>query len=159
MNDSNVMGTLVIEHRRRLLHHLKALFWCLHQMQTRYDLNLVLYSLEHRQLHTEIRDSNLGDNLAFLMEHLEPEDLGHVADAIRLLPDSIGSMDIMDNHFEIGHYIQANRGFNQVCDGEYGIIAQISPQLRGLFYCGDGHVALLPFDPSGVRCIFGTYIV
>ncbi len=153
------MNALALDHRRRLLHHLKALVWCLHQMQTRYDLNLVLYSLEHREIHPEIRDSNLGDNLAFLFEHLEPEALSQIGLALRRLPESIASMDIMDNHFEIGHYIQCLRAFGSVREGQYGVIAQISPQLRGLFYDESGQLLDVAFDPSAVRCIFGTYIV
>ncbi|MCE5229831.1 hypothetical protein LLG95_09575 [bacterium] len=153
------MSAVATDQRRKILHHLKALVWCLHQMQTRYDLNLVMYSLDHHEIHPEIRDSNLGDNLAYLIDHLEPEDQTRLSETVRRLPESIGSMDIMDNHFEVGHYLQAKRRFGPVAEGHYGIIASITPQLRGLFYLEDGHIANVPFDPSAVRCIFGTYIV
>ena len=153
------MNAVAIEHRRKLLHHLKALVWCLHQMQTRYDLNLVLYSLERRAIHSEIADSNLGDNLAFLLEHLSGEDLIRLGRTLRQLPESITSMDILDNHFEIGHYIQCRVGFGPVEEGQYGIISQISPQLRGLFHGKGNRLHDVAFDPSMVRCIFGTYII
>lgn len=153
------MGAVATDQRRKILHHMKALVWCLHQMQTRYDLNLVMYSLDHHEIHPEIRESNLGDNLTYLLDHLDPEDQVRLSETVRRLPESISSMDIVENHFEIGHYIQAKRPFGPVTEGQYGIIASISPQLRGLFLLEDGHIANMAFDPSAVRCIFGTYIV
>jgi hypothetical protein len=145
--------------RRQMLLHLKCLIWCLHQMQTRYDLNLVLYSIERRAVHPEIRDSNLGDNLSFLLEHLEPADLDRLSAALHRLPLTTGSLDTGDLHFEIGHYIQAVRDFGPIRRGDYGVIARISPQLRGLFYLDGAHLIEAPFESADVRTIFGTYII
>jgi hypothetical protein len=146
--------------QRRLLLHLKCLFWCLHQMQTRYDLNLVLYSLEHQHIHPEIENSNLGDNVKYVLKHLETEDLLCLSDAMSHLPDSVGSQDILEKHLEMGHYVQTLRSFNQIRDESYGIITSITPpQLRGLFYTCDGHLVESPFAPSDVRVILGTYVV
>lgn len=148
-----------VQHRRKLLHHLKCLFWCLNQMQTRYNVNLVLYSLERQSIHPEIFDSNLGDNLKYLMENLEPEDLDRMGGAMRHLSESIGSLDMADKHFEMGHYVQSLEDFGPITAGSYGIISSITPQLRGLFYLEGGHLIEAPFAPSDVRVIFGTYIV
>lgn len=144
---------------RKLLLHLKCLFWCLHQTQTRYDLNLVFHSLERHRIHPEMADSNLGDNLAFLLEHLEDPDLKALAAALRDLSESIAVMDIADKHFEIAHYLQSLEPFGPIPRGAYGIISRISPQLRGLFVTDGNHLIETPFPPASVRTIFGTYIV
>lgn len=144
---------------RKILLHLKCLFWCLHQMHTRYDLNLVLYSLEHRSIHPEIKDSNLGDNLAFLMEHLEEKERLRLAEALQKTPESIASMDISDKHFELGHYIQSMADFGPIKAGTYGIISCISPQLRGLFLIEEQCLIEIPIPPATIQTIFGTYIV
>ncbi|MCL5271026.1 MAG: hypothetical protein M1457_10885 [bacterium] len=152
-------GPDMVQRRRKFLLHLKCLLWCVHQMHTRYDLNLVLYSLEHESVHPEIKDSNLGDNLAHILDHLEPEDVARLSQALARLPESIGAMDIGDKHFEIGHYIQALQGFGPITEGAYGVITAITPQLRGLFYLEGARLIEAPFAPSAIRVIFGTYIV
>lgn len=146
------------QQRRKMLHHLKCLFWCLNQMQPRYNVNLVLYSLEHLAVHPEIADSNLGDNVRYLLDNLEYEDLSRLGMALRHLVESAGSIDMDDKHFEVGHYIQALEDFGPITAGAYGITAAITPQLRGLFYL-EGHLMEAPFAPADVRVIYGTYIV
>lgn len=148
-----------VQQRRKVLLHLKCLFWCLNQMQTCYNVNLVLYSLEHHSIHPEIVDSNLGDNLKFLLEHLDYEDLNRVGGAMHHLAQSIGSMDMGDKHFEMGHYVQSLNDFGPIASGTYGVISSVTPQLRGLFYVDGGHLIEVPFAPSDIRVIFGTYIV
>jgi hypothetical protein len=128
-------------------------------MQTRYNVNLVLYSLEHLAVHDEIADSNLGDNVRYLLDHVEPEDLGRLSGAMGHLSQSIAAMDIDDKHFEVGHYIQSLEDFGPITAGTYGVIASVTPQLRGLFYLQGGRLMEVPFAPSDVRVIFGTYIV
>jgi len=145
--------------RRIFLLHLKCLFWCVHQMRPRYNLNLVHYSIEHGEVYPEIRDSNLGDNLAYLLGHLGPEDLARLGEALEDLGHSVGAMDIGDKHLEMGHYIQSIHDFGPIAAGTYGIISAITPQLRGTFYFDGGHLYGAPFAPSDVRVIFGTYIV
>lgn len=148
-----------LRQRRKLLHHLKCLFWCLNQMQTRYDLNLVLYSLEHRNIHPEIRDSNLGDNVAFLIENFEPEDLSRLAGAMRHLPETVGQVEIADKQFILGHYIQAVDDFGPITPGCYGVIVALSPSMHGLFLVDGNHLFESPFHAEQVRVIYGTYIV
>lgn len=148
-----------LNERKKLLLHLKCLLWCLHQMQTRYDLNLVLYSLEHFRIHSEIRDSNLGDNLNYILSYIDPEDALRLGDALRHLPESIGSLDMGEQHYEVGHYIQSLDDFGTITAGAYGVITAITPQFRGLFYLDGGHLMQSEFAPSDVRVIFGTYIV
>ena len=157
----SLSGTLspVDERHKRLLLHLKCLFWCLHEMQVQYDLNLAIYSLERHTLHPALADSNLGDNLAFLIEHLGEGDLARVRSAVSHVRESIGSRDIANKHFELGHYIQSTHSSGPVAAGSYGVIVAISPQLRGLFCLEGGHLIESSFEPSGVRTIFGTYIV
>jgi hypothetical protein len=130
-------------------------------MQTRYDLNLVLYSLEHRELHPGIRDSNLGDNVTFLLQHLEDEDIARVCGTMSRLPESVASLDLADKHLEIGHYIQATRDFGPIKADTYGVISAISPHPHGLFVLeGDGSRLIeAAFDPADVRTIFGTYVI
>lgn len=153
------MLTQAVQQRRKLLLNLKCLFWCLNQMQTRYDLNLVLYSLEHMLIHPEVRDSNLGDNLAYLIEHLPPEDLARVAGAMEHLPESEGQVELGDKSFCLGHYIQALTDFGPIAEGSYGIIATVTPKLRGLFLVDGERLHESQFEPDQVRVIFGTYIV
>jgi hypothetical protein len=148
-----------VQQRRKLLLHLKCLFWCLNQLQTRYNVNLVLYSLEHLSVHPEIADSNLGDNVRYLLDHLDLEDITRLSGAMGHLAHSIGSVDIDDKHFEVGHYIQSVEDFGPITAGAYGIIAAITPQLRGLFYLDGGHLMEVPFAPSDIRVIYGTYII
>jgi hypothetical protein len=145
---------------RCLLLHLKCLVWCLHQMKTRYDLNLVLYSLEHGSLHPGIRDSNLGDNVSFLLQHLDGQDVARIADAVAHLPESVAMVDVDDKHLEIGHYIQSTRDFGPIKASNYGIISAISPRPHGLFLLEGGtHLIEAPFEPDDVRTIFGTYVI
>lgn len=148
-----------VQQRRKVLHHLKCLFWCLNQMQTRYNVNLVLYSLEHLAIHPEIADSNLGDNVRYLLDHLDGEDLSRLSGAMRNMAQSIGAMDIDDKHFEMGHYIQSLEDFGPITAGTYGVISSVTPQLRGLFYIEGGHLMEVPYAPSDIRVIYGTYIV
>ena len=129
-------------------------------MQTRYDLNLVISSLERQSVHPEISDSNLGDNVHYLLEHVgDPVDLGRIGEALEKLPSTIGSLDLDDKHFEIGHYVQAIHGFEQIQAGSYGVISCITPRMRGLFWVGEGQMVESPFDPDDIRVIFGTYII
>jgi hypothetical protein len=148
-----------VRQRRKMLLHLKCLFWCLNQMQTRYDLNLVLYSLEHQQVHLEILDSNLGDNVEFLIENFEREDLSRLARSMRHLPDNLGEVEYADKKFIMGHYIQAIEDFGPITAGTYGIISSLLPNLQGLFLVDGDHLFQTPFQPNDVRIIFGTYIV
>lgn len=150
-----------LQQERRLLLHLKCLVWCLHQMQTRYDLNLVLYSLERGALHPDLRDSNLGDNVAYLLERLEEEDITRVRDAIARLPGSEASLALAETRLDIGHYVQAARDFGAIRSGTYGVISAVSPRPHGLFLVDglENHLIESPFDPADVRTIFGTYIV
>lgn len=148
-----------VHQRRKLLLHLKCLFWCLNQMQTRYNVNLVLYSLDHETIHPEIVDSNLGDNLRYLKDNLEPEDLERISGAMGHLAQSTVAVDMGEIHFEVGHYIQSLNDFGPITADTYGVIASVTPQLRGLFYLEGGHLIEAPFAPSDIRVIFGTYIV
>lgn len=148
-----------VKERRKVLHHLKCLFWCLNQMQTRYNVNLVLYSIEHASVHPEIADSNLGDNVKFLLDHMEEEDLYRLGSAMGHMAQSAGSIDMDDKHFEMGHYIQSIEDIGPVTADTYGVISSITPQLRGLFYIEGGHFIEVPFAPSDVRVIFGTFII
>jgi hypothetical protein len=148
-----------VSQRRKLLLHLKCLFWCLNQMQTRYNVNLVLHSLEHESIHPEIIDSNLGDNLRYLKDNLDPEDLERIGGSMRHLSQSMVALDMDEKHFEVGHYIQSLNDFGPITAGTYGVIAAVTPQLRGLFYLDGGHLIEAPFAPSDVRVIFGTYLV
>ena len=155
----SLMLVQLVQQRRKLLLHLKCLFWCLNQMQPRYNVNLVQYSLEHGAIHPEIENSNLGDNLRYLLDHLDAEDRLRIGGAMRHLAESIGSVDIGDKHFEMGHYIQSLNDFGPITEGTYGVISSITPQLHGLFYLEGGHLIETSFAPSDIRVIFGTYIV
>jgi hypothetical protein len=160
MTESSSILADSVQQRRRLLLHLKCLVWCLHQMQVRYDLNLVLYSLEHRSIHSEIANSNLGDNLTYLLEHLESGDCERLSHALGNITETVGSLDVGDKHFEMGHYLQALNDFGPVPAGAYGIISNITPQLRGLFFVDrTGQLIERTFSPADIRTIFGTYIV
>lgn len=160
MNRMSTIPTHALQpSRRRLLLHLKCLLWCLHQVQTRYDLNLVLYSLDRGLLHTEIRDSNLGDNLQYIIDHLAEEDRRRLSGALRHIGESDACIDIGDKHFEVGHYVQSLRDFGPIAADSYGVITGVTPHFRGLFHVGDGRLMESQFAPSAVRVIFGTYIV
>jgi len=101
----------------------------------------------------------LGDNLQYLLTHLDHAELARIAETLDGLGRSIAAMDIGDKHFEMGHYIQSLNDFGPIRRGAYGVITAITPQLRGLFYFDGGHLYEAPFAPSDVRVIFGTYIV
>ena len=144
--------------RRRVLLNLKGLFWCLHQMRQNYNLNLVVHSLERGYVHADIADSNMGDNIKFLLETFEPEDLERIQSALSRILESKASVDVGEKHFEIGHYMQADRSFGPIAEDSCGIICSVTPQLRGLFYLEGGRLMESAFAPSDVRVIFGTYI-
>jgi hypothetical protein len=55
--------------------------------------------------------------------------------------------------------VQSLNDFGPIPAGTYGIISSVTPQLRGLFYVDGGHLIEVPFAPSDIRVIFGTYIV
>ena len=128
-------------------------------MDTRYNLNLVLYSLEHRHVHSEIRDSHLGDNLNYLLNNLDPLDMLRLGEAMRHLHHSITMRDLDDKHFEIGHYIQSLRAIGPIAPDVFGVVISISPHLQGLFLLDGERLLESPFDPADVRTIFGTYVV
>jgi hypothetical protein len=146
------------QQRRQVLLNLKCLFWCLENMGRQYDLNLVKHSLELNYLHRDLEDSNLGDNLQFLMEHLSEPDRIHILESLDRMAASRPSIDVGEKHFEVGHYVQAEYDFGPIADGSYGIITSVTPELRGLFYFDGPHLMESVFAPSNVRIIFGTYI-
>lgn len=143
--------------RRQVLLHMKCLFWCLHEHGRRYNQNLAMHSLDRRRLHPDVADSHLGDNLQFLIDHIEAEGLTRIQDAIGRVGDSRAAMDIGAMHFEIGHYVQAVKSFGPIAEGAQGIISSVTPELRGLFLLEGSHVMESAFAPSDVRVIFGTY--
>lgn len=146
------------QQRRQVLLNLKCLFWCLENMGRQYDLNLVKHSLELNYLHRDLEDSNLGDNIQFLMDHLEAADRQRILEALDHMSQSRPSVDVGGKHFEIGHYLQTEYDFGAIAEGSYGIICSVTPQLRGLFYFDGPHLMESAFAPSNVRIIFGTYI-
>ena len=144
--------------RRKVLLNLKCLFWCIHELRQQYNLNLTLHTLELGRLHPDLEDSHLGDNLSFLMETFEGEDLVRLRHALGRIFDSRASIDVGDKHFEVGHYIQAIGSFGPIAEASYGIICSVTPELRALFYLEGGHTMESAFAPSDARVIFGTYI-
>lgn len=145
--------------QRRVLLHLKSLFWCLHEMGGHYNLNLALHSLDRRALHPDVANSHLGDNLEYLLSVFGEGDTARLQDALRRMTDSKAGVDIDGKHFEIGHYIQALEDFGPIVEGAYGIICSVSPRLNGLFLLDGPHLLQTPFAPSNVRTIFGTYAI
>lgn len=158
MNTTPTMSDRLDLLQRHFLLNLKCLFWCVHQLGRQYDLNLVAHSLAQGRLHPEIEDSNLGDNIRYLMKHISPEGLIHVQHGLTQLARSRASVDVGDKHFEVGHYVQALDAFGPIAEGTYGIICSVTPEMRGLFYLEDGNVMEAEFAPSDVRVIFGTYV-
>lgn len=146
------------QQRRQVLLNLKCLFWCLENMGRRYDMNLVKHSLELNYLHRDLEDSNLGDNLQFLMDCLEQADRQRILEALDHMAESRASVDVGEKHFEIGHYLQTEYDFGPIAAGSYGIICSVTPQLRGLFYLDGPSLMETEFAPSNVRTVFGTYI-
>lgn len=145
--------------QRKVLLNLKCLFWCLHELQQQYNLNLVLHSLERRAIHPDIVNSHLGDNLEYLLGTLESEDIEALQSALRHMADSRSMMEIEGKHFEIGHYVQAVDDFGPIAEGSYGVISSITPQIRGLFLLDGNRLMESTFAPSNARVIFGTYII
>lgn len=143
---------------RKILLNMKCLFWCLHEMDQQYNLNLTLYSLDRKALHPDIELSHLGDNLDYLIHNLEPDDIARVQEALARIGASKSSMTISDRQFIIGHYVQAIDDFGPIAAGSYGVISAITPELRGLFLLEGRRVMESSFAPSNVRIIFGTYI-
>lgn len=142
---------------RKILLNLKCLFWCLHELDQQYNLNLTLHSLETKSPHADIQRSHLGDNLDYLIHALEPEELDRIQTALARIGASKSAMTIGDRQFIIGNYIQAVDDFGPIAAGSYGVISSITPEMRGLFLL-DGNILMESiFAPSNVRIIFGTY--
>lgn len=144
--------------QRKALLNLKCLFWCIHQLHRQYNVNLAVHSLERGALHPDVANSHLGDNLEYLLETFDEEDIPRLAHALERMSESRSSIDVGEKHFEIGHYVQSVAGFGTIAEGAYGIICSVTPDLRGLFYLEGGHLMESVFAPSDVRVIFGTYV-
>lgn len=143
---------------RKVLLNLKCLFWCIHELRQQYNLNLTLHTLEQGRLHPDLVDSHLGDNLSFLMETFEGDDLARLRHGLERITESRASIDVGDKHFEVGHYVQATGSFGPIAEESYGVICSVTPELRGLFYLEGGHLMESAFAPSDVRVIFGTHV-
>ena len=102
--------------QRQVLLNMKCLLWCLLQMSRQYSTNLALHSLEAGELHADIQDSNLGDNLQFLIDTFGRADRDRIIDALGPMAGSQASVDIGGKHFEVGHYVQALKSFGPIAE-------------------------------------------
>jgi hypothetical protein len=144
---------------RKLLLHIKSLVWCLNKAQQQYNVTLMTASLENGSVIDALRDTNLGDNLAYLLSTLPPgRDIQTLIGCLRQVPASAPAHHIGEMHYEVGHYLQTLENVNNVPKGSYGIISFLGDQTKGLFYVEKkGLVETLITWPS-VKVIYGTRI-
>ncbi len=144
---------------RKLLLHIKSLVWCLNKAQQHYNLTLITASLENGRVIDALRDTNLGDNLAYLLSTLtDRRDIQTLIGCLQRVPASTSARQIDDMHYEVGHYLQTLEDVDDVPGGSYGIISFLGGKLKGLFYVENKGLVETVISTSNVRVIYGTRI-
>jgi hypothetical protein len=144
---------------RKLLLHVKSLVWCLNKAQQHYNLGLITVSLESGKVIDVLRDTNLGDNLAYLLSTLtDRRDIETLIGCLRRVPDSAAARHINDMHYEVGHYLQTLEDVDNVPRGSYGIISFLGGKIKGLFYVENKGLVETVISPSSVKIIYGTIV-
>lgn len=144
---------------RKLLLHMKSLVWCLNKAQQHYNLTLITASLENGTVIDALRDTNLGDNLAYLLSALtDRRDIQTLIGCLKRVPASSPARQINDMHYEVGHYLQTLEDVNNVPKGSYGIISFLGDRIKGLFYVENTGLVETVISTSNVRVIYGTRV-
>ena len=145
---------------RDLMLHLKSLLWCLAKDSKRYNLNLIMDSLNSRQVPESIQRTPLGRNLLFLIDELAccggfPD----VLSALKKIPKCECSIDTLMGPIEMGQYLVTIKKIEQLPVGSYGVISFISKdRLMGLFYSEGAGIVEKKFKMDQIKIIKGTLI-
>jgi hypothetical protein len=157
---------------QRVLLHIKSLVWCLSKASQRYNLSLIVACLSERRVLDPLRNTNLGDNLTYLLSALKhPQDLQVLVSCLQELPKSQSQLRMEKQQYEIGHYLEALEDLTPPCagvpvpKGSYGIISWLKEpavplgrHIRGLFYVEESGLIETIIEPQQVRVIYGTMI-
>jgi hypothetical protein len=142
-----------------LMLHLKSLVWCLASHKHRYNLRLVLDSLNARHVPESIQGTTLGQNLNYLIFELNNRgELHGLLITLQKIEKSKSSINKGTVVLELGQYIRAEVAFNGIPKGSFGVISFIDTEVFGLFYIeGKGLVERI-IKMKLIKIIRGTFI-
>lgn len=145
---------------RDLMLHLKSLLWCLSKDSKRYNLNLIMDSLNSRQVPESIQRTPLGRNLIFLIDELTCcGGFPSLLSALRKIPQSECCIDTPLGQIEMGQYLTNIENIEDLPAGCYGVASFTSKDcLMGLFYCEGAGIVEKKFNLAQIKLIEGTLI-
>jgi hypothetical protein len=144
---------------QKILLHIKSLLWCSTKAGQQYNLGLITASLSEGRVLESLQNTNLGDNLAFILSILKrPKDRRTLIACLEALPKSSCQVEVGREKYEIGHYLQALEDLASVPKGSYGLISRLNKRIRGLFYVEGSGLIETTIKPEQVRVIYGTTI-
>ncbi len=150
---------------RDLLLHLKSLIWCLNKDRKRYNLRLILDSLNARHVPESIQSAPLGQNLNYLIQNLAPQgSLQTLVHSLHRIRKSDVKSEGALGDLELGHYLKTKRAVEEIPPGSYGVVSFLGNVIdglnviNGLFYVEGRGLMEKTISPEQVDVIFGTTI-
>jgi len=144
---------------RDLFLHLKSLIWCLNKNGDRYNLKMILDSLNARHIPESIQMTPLGRNLTYLIHELSTRGgVQPLLKTLRKIRSSETGQKTPEGEIELGQYLQTTRDLDELPPGTFGVISFLGPIMRGLFYLEDRGLVEKPVTLSQVRVLPGTTI-
>ena len=146
---------------RKFFLNLKTLIWCLNRASTKYHLPMVIEALERRAIPKALEETNLGDNIAYLLEVLDTRrEIKDLIEALRHSSASLPCLDCSGEHLELPHYLRAARPLGEaVPPGTFGLAINLQPDhLEALFYCSDKGFTPISIKLDDVELLYGTLL-
>lgn len=118
----------------KLFWHIKCLVRCLRWDCEKYDIGLIVSSLEKRNVSPDIADSPLGKNIKYILENLADGDIKTLLKSLKdVSPRKAVLAKALREQDEVGNYVKAVKGAKSVPPESYGIIFKKTDKLFGLF--------------------------
>ena len=144
---------------RDLLLHLKSLIWCLNKDRERYNLRLILDSLNARHVPESVQSAHLGQNLNYLIQSLASQgSLQTLVHSLRRIRKSEVESAGALGDIELGHYLKTKKAMEDIPRGSYGVVSFLGKAIHGLFYVEGRGLVERTVNPNQVDVIFGTTI-
>jgi len=144
---------------KRFLLHIKALVWCLHRVCQKYNLTTVIESLKEGKIHPSLVDTNLGENIKYIIDNIENEnDIQKLIQYLNDVPKhKVGLSNLLKNDDEVGYYIKSLEQIGDVPPGCFGVVMKSNSNLEVIFYLDKEGLIKKIVKPDQIELIPGTY--
>jgi len=144
---------------RDLMLHLKSLLWCLNKDRERYNLRVILDSLNARHVPVSIQGTPLGNNLNFLIYELNARGgIDPLLDVLQNISTSNQKLARDCVEIEVGQYLKTLKPIEDVPAGSCGVICFLGKTIQGLFYVENLGLRKKDIILDQVKVIYGTFI-